>query len=175
LPNVIPVNPFARVKTSKARTARPLLWTAPRVDRWHQTGEIPGPVMVWTREQCGAFLDSIESERLYSLYHLAAYYGPRRNELAGLHWADTDLTARRVPIRGDVKSEDSDGIIAIDPATGDVLRAWRKTQQAELMAWAGVWTGRHRSLGDRSLRAPNGQDHFRRCHLCVPDGGRNDH
>jgi integrase len=42
-------------------------------------------------------------ERLYSLYHLAAYYRPRREELAGLHWADTDLTARRVPIRGDVK------------------------------------------------------------------------
>jgi hypothetical protein len=74
VPNVMPVNPFVRV--SQGRKIRPLLWTTPRVERWKQAGQIPGPVMVWTGEQCGAFLDSIEAERLCALYLLAAYYGP---------------------------------------------------------------------------------------------------
>jgi integrase len=45
-------------------------------------------MMVWTAAQCGAFLDSLEAsdqpERLYGLFHLAAYSGMRRSELAGL-------------------------------------------------------------------------------------------
>jgi integrase len=46
--------------------------------------------MVWTREQCGTFLDSVTGERFYALYHVAAYCGLRRSELAGLAWADAD-------------------------------------------------------------------------------------
>jgi integrase len=140
VPRVLPANPAGGKKAGKARKVRPLLWTPPRVERWQQTGEVPSRVMVWSRELCGAFLDSIEAERLYALFHLAAYYGPRRNELCILTWADTDLAARRVHIRGDVKSEDSDRILVIDQVTADVLKAWRKAQLAERMRWAGVWT-----------------------------------
>ncbi len=140
VPRVLPANPAAGKRTAKVRKVRPLLWTPPRVERWQQTGEVPSRVMVWSREQCGAFLDSIEAERLYALFHLAAYYGPRRNELCILTWTDTDLASRRVHIRGDVKSEDSDRILVIDQATADTLKAWRKVQLAERMAWAGVWT-----------------------------------
>ena len=104
--------------------------------------------MVWTRDHCGAFLDSIEDERLYSLYHLAPYYGLRRSELCGLAWGETDLTTRRIHIRqaqvddelDSTKSEDSDRIVAIDEGTAAVLRAWRKAQLAERMAWGGAWT-----------------------------------
>lgn len=61
---------------------------------------------------------------------LAAYYGPRRSELAGLEWADADLKNRRIHIRqaqvddelDDTKSEDSDRVITIDQATADVLK-----------------------------------------------------
>jgi integrase len=140
VPSVIPSNPFARVKFGKARKVRPLLWTAARVERWQQTGKVPSQVMVWTREQCGQFLDETEDERLYALYHLAAYYGPRRRELAHLEWADVDLATRRLHIRGDVKSEDSDREVAIDAGTVAVLRAWRKSQLAERMAWGSAWT-----------------------------------
>jgi integrase len=150
VPHTLQANPFARVRTSKARKVKPLLWTPPRVERWRQTGEIPSRVMVWTREQTGEFLDSIEGERLYALYHLAAYYGPRRNELCILTWADTDLAGRRIHIRGDVKSEDSDRIVVIDQATADVLRGWRKAQLAERMEWGAAWTdsGRVFTRGD---------------------------
>ena len=64
VPHTLPYNPAAAVKPGGrrgGRKARPLLWTAPRVERWQQTGEIPAPVMVWTATQCGAFLDSLEA------------------------------------------------------------------------------------------------------------------
>ena len=152
VPHVLPVNPAAAVRTGKGkgsgRKVKPLLWTAPRADRWRETGQIPGRVMVWTREHCGAFLDSIEDERLYSLYHLASYYGLRRSELCGLAWSETDLTTRRIHIRqaqvddelDSTKSEDSDRIVVIDEGTAAVLRAWRKAQLGERMAWGAAWT-----------------------------------
>jgi integrase len=144
----IPVNPAARLKLGKPRKHRPLLWTEPRVAEWRETGKVPGPVMVWSGEQCGAFVDGIESERLYALFHLAAYFGLRRSELAGLYWADADLAARRVYVRqaqvddelDETKSEDSDRIITIDPATADALKAWRKAQLAERMARGPGWS-----------------------------------
>jgi integrase len=156
VPSVIAVNPFAKVKSGRGRKSRALLWTAPRVERWQQTGEIPGKVMVWTREQCGTFLDLAESERLYALFHLAAYYGPRRGELANLLWSDLDLIARRLHIRGDVKSEDSDRIVIIDRGTAAVLKAWRKVQLAERMQWGAAWsdTGRVFTRQDGSALRP---------------------
>lgn len=150
VPHVIAANPAAGMgrKMGRNRKVKPLLWTPPRVERWRETKQVPGPVMVWSREQAGTFLDGIESDRLYALYHLAAYYGLRRSELCGLCWPDVDLAARQVHVRhaqvgrelDSTKSEDSERIVTIDPATADVLRAWRKAQLAERIAWAGVWT-----------------------------------
>jgi integrase len=158
VPHTLPYNPAAAVKPGGkrgGRKLRPLLWTAPRVERWRQTGEIPAPVMVWTAAQCGAFLDSLgatddpprAAERLYALFHVAAYCGLRRSELVGLGWADLDLDRGRVHVRqaqvddalDSTKSEDSDRQMAIDPGTVDVLRAWRKAQLAERLAWGPAW------------------------------------
>jgi hypothetical protein len=83
----LPVNPAEGIG-GKTRKTKPLLWTEPRVERWRQTGQRPSPVMVWTAAQCGAFLDSIGTDRLYPVYHLAAYWGLRRGELERLEWAD---------------------------------------------------------------------------------------
>src|SRR5204863_6059378 len=62
--------------------------------------ERPSPVMVWTPEQTGQFLDFISDDRLYPLYHLIAYRGPRRGEACGVRWTDLNrafghLTHRR--------------------------------------------------------------------------------
>jgi integrase len=136
----LPVNPAAAVKFGKARKVHPLLWSDARVERWQETGEVPAKVMVWTAAQCGAFLDAVASQRLYALFHLAAYWGLRRGELAGLAWSDVDLRTRRLHVRGDVKSEDSDRELIIDQGTADVLSAWRKVQLAERLAWGPAWT-----------------------------------
>lgn len=151
VPQTLPFNPAAGVKLGGKRGARkvkPLLWTAPRVLRWRDTGEVPAPVMVWTREQCGTFLDSITEERLYALFHVAAYCGLRRSELAGLAWADVDLERRRLHVRqaqvddelDSTKSDDSDRQVPMDKDTADVLAAWRKAQLEERLAWGPAWT-----------------------------------
>jgi integrase len=136
----IPVNPAARVSPGKVRKVRPLLWTQPRVDRWRKMGERPAAVMVWTRDQAGAFLDAVEQDRLYALWHLAAFWGLRRNEIRGLRWADLDLAARRLHIRGDVKSDDSDRIIVIDKGTAAALERWQGQQMVERLEWGDGWT-----------------------------------
>jgi integrase len=147
-PHTLPVNPAANVRTGKARRRKPLLWTAARVERWRETSEIPAPVMVWSREHCGAFLDAIQGERLHTLFELAAYTGMRRSELAGLCWPDVDLASRRIHVRQaqvanelrSTKSEDSERIISLDKNRIESLKAWRKAQLAERLAWGAEWT-----------------------------------
>ncbi len=65
-----------------------------------------------------------------------------------LGWSDLDLDRGRVHVRqaqvddalDSTKSEDSDRQMAIDPGTIEVLRAWRKAQLAERIAWGPAWT-----------------------------------
>jgi hypothetical protein len=70
------------------------------VTRWQESrGKWkPGPVMVWTPQQTGEFLDAIEGDRLYPLYSLAAFAGLRRAEVTGLPWSEN--RPRRRPGHG---------------------------------------------------------------------------
>jgi hypothetical protein len=79
-----------------ARLARTLAWTDPRVVRWRDTDEIPGPVMVWTPEQTGAFLDHavVHDPGLYPLLHLIAYRGVRRARLSACSTPTPSSTGR---------------------------------------------------------------------------------
>ena len=95
--------------------------------------------MVWDAAVTGQFLDSIEGDRHYPLYHLATYWGMRRQELVNLTWADTDLAARRLHVRGDIKSEDSDRIVIVDADTAEVLKNWRDAQAFEALEWGDAW------------------------------------
>jgi integrase len=136
-------------KRNKGRI-KPLLWTAERVERWEKTGHVPAKVMVWTSAQCGAFLDFAEAsqERMYPLFHLDSYWGPRRGELVALEWTDTGLDSRRIHIRqsqaddelDDTKTESGDRQIKVDEETARVLKVWRKTQLAERLHWGETWT-----------------------------------
>jgi integrase len=166
----LPVNP-AKGIGGKARKTRPLLWTGPRTERWRKDGRRPAPVMVWTAAQCGAFLDSSEAERLYFLYHLAAYWRLRRGELVGLEWADLDLDKRRLTVRqaqaddelDSTKSEDSDRTITFDEGTALAGKAWRKAQLRERMEWGPAWqdSGRVFTREDGSpLRPGHVSEHF---------------
>jgi integrase len=168
---LIPVNPASAIRI-KVRKQRPLLWTQPRMARWRETGTRPAVSMVWSPEMTGAFLDSAEADRLYALYHVAAYWGLRREELAGLEWADVDIARRRIHVRqaqpggelDSVKSEDSDRVIVIDAGTAGVLKEWRDRQAFEALEWAGAWTnsGRVFTREDGSpLRPAYVSEHFK--------------
>jgi integrase len=171
LSHAIGFTPAATVRFGKQRTTRPLLWTGPRVERWRETGRRPARVMVWTGTQCGAFLDAIEGDRLYFLYHMAAYWGLRRGELLGLEWGDLDLGSRRLTVRqagdGDdldsTKSEDSDRIIKLDEGTAQAGRAWHERQLFEQLEWGEAWqdSGRVFTREDGSpLRGGHVPEHF---------------
>ena len=160
--HLIPASPAATVKF-RLHKARPLLWTDARVEQWRKDGKRPARVTVWSAAQCGQFLDSIEGDRLYPLYHLACYWGLRRGELVGLAWSDVDLKTRRLHVRGEVKSEDSDRIITIDQDTADVLKSWKRQQAAGRLRWTGAWaeSGRVFTRDDGSaLRPAHVSEHF---------------
>ena len=145
------VNPAAGIEL-RVPKRKPILWTPERVARWRESGGKwkPGPVMVWTPQQTGTFLDAIEGDRLYPLYALAAFAGLRRAELAGLPWSETDLDAGLITVRetrpdddadpDDPKSEAGSRTVALSADTAALLRAWRKRQLEERLAWGEAWT-----------------------------------
>src|SRR5690606_1624560 len=107
--------------------------------------------MVWTPAQTGAFLDFIcETERLYALFHLVAFRGLRRADVAGMPWSDVDLEEGILTIRqtrpdddlepDDAKSDAGDRTVTIDAATADHLRTWRTQQKSERVAAGPAWT-----------------------------------
>ena len=73
------MNAAEHVKTPEPKP-EPMVWTDERVRRWRDTGEIPGPVMVWTVDQTCTFLDyaKVHAPDIHPMLHLAAYRGPRR-------------------------------------------------------------------------------------------------
>ncbi|MGN6792437.1 MAG: tyrosine-type recombinase/integrase [Streptosporangiaceae bacterium] len=83
---------------------------------------------------------AIEANRLYALWHLVSHYGLRRSEVCNLAWEDVDLATRTLHVRDDVKSEDSDRMFRLDPATAEVLRNWKGRQLLESAEWGDGWT-----------------------------------
>jgi integrase len=151
----ITVNPAENVELASGRASRALAWTDARVAAWRRTGRRPSPVMVWTPDQAGAFLDFAADDRLYPLWHLIAYRGLRRAEAVGLAAVDVDLDAGTVTVREtivdaaddeyeDPKSRSSERTIGLDKATTAVLRAWQQRQEQERHSWGAEWvyTGR---------------------------------
>ncbi|MEU6781439.1 site-specific integrase [Nonomuraea angiospora] len=112
----------------------------------------PSPVMVWTPAQLGVFLDFAVRDRLYALYHLIAFRGLRRGEACGVRWVDADLDEGLLGVvkqlvvvgktvkEGDLKTESSEAVVALDKGTVAVLRAHHLLQTQERLAWGGVWT-----------------------------------
>ncbi|MEV0374567.1 tyrosine-type recombinase/integrase [Streptomyces sp. NPDC050636] len=135
-----------------------LVWTDERVARWRETGEKPGPVMVWTPEQTGQFLDTAVGHPLYVMWHLMVYRALRRGEATGLPWAELDMTKGIAHVTEQLvvdsshtvwedtpKSRSGRRAITLDHATFSLLTAWRdvqKTQRTE-------WEKKHRNAPDK--------------------------
>jgi hypothetical protein len=96
-------NPAALVKTPADR-ALPILWEPERVQRWQATGEIPGPVMVWTDDQVAQFLDyaADHAPDLHPMFHFIAYRGPRRGEACGLRDSEVRLGKKEATINNQI-------------------------------------------------------------------------
>jgi integrase len=117
-------------------------------------------VKVWTAEQLGKFLDAIEGQRLYAMYHLAAFAGMRRGELCGLSWDDVDLDAGRIIVRWQITDKHyrearraekrdelgsyrtkpktragEDRVVDLDADSVKALVAWHAQQQKEAEDW----------------------------------------
>jgi integrase len=147
--HLIPDNPADHVHLPAAPRPKPRLWTDERVRRWQATGHIPGPVMVWTPQQTGAFLDHAQTAEpdLYPMWHLMAYRGLRRGEALGLLDADTELDNGQLFITNQIttlgwklqskppKTSAGDRFVVLDTATTQTLRAYR-AQQATRWATA---------------------------------------
>ena len=144
------VNPAAGIEL-RVPKRKPILWTPQRVTRWHESGRTwrPGPVMVWTPQQTGEFLDAIEDDRLFALYCLTAYTGMRRAEVAGLPWSEVDLDAGLITVRetrpdgdedpDDPKSEAGERTIALSAMLAGLLRSWQERQLFERLEWGEAW------------------------------------
>ncbi|MFC8442702.1 tyrosine recombinase XerC [Streptomyces griseoincarnatus] len=147
-------NAAAHVELGSSARPKGLLWTAERVARWQETGQVPSPVMVWTPEQLGAFLDAAEDHRLYAFYHLVAHHGLRRGEGVGADWANVYLDSRPAridvlteivvdgwtPVETQPKTDSSMASVMLDQGTVAVLREHRVRQEAERAAAGAKWT-----------------------------------
>ena len=120
---------------------------AARFRVWQSLDHRPGPSMVWRLDHLGAFLDHVAGDRLYPLWHLAAYRGLRRGEIAGLRWEDVDLASGTLTVRAarvtvgwkvidtTPKSAASEATIGLDGQTVQVLSDWWTRQADEREAW----------------------------------------
>jgi integrase len=144
---LITFNAAEWVELESGKRPKAKLWTAQHVEHWERTGEKPSPVMVWTPEQLGQFLDVAEGSRLYAFYHLIAFRGLRRGEGVGQEWRYVDLDAGLITpsknlvvdnwqvYEDDPKTEESASTIALDSLNVAVLREHRARQLAERDSW----------------------------------------
>lgn len=106
---------------------------------------------VWTAAELKKFLDSVAQDRLYAISVLASMTGMRRGELLALRWVDLDLEAAQVAVRRSSVAVGYDVIdgetkagpartVALDPATVAAMRAHRKRQLEERLAFGELWT-----------------------------------
>ncbi len=116
-------------------------------DRAHRLSKRRNEMKTWNASELATFLSSVQGDRLYGLWRLAATTGVRRGELLGLRWADVDLERATVRIvrayvrgagglhYGEPKTASGRRMIALDPVTVGVVRSHRARQAEERLAW----------------------------------------
>ncbi len=144
-------NPAGHVEIDPVRKPKALVWTDERVAKWEQTGEKPSPVMVWTPEQTGAFLDFVSADRLYAMWHLIAFRGLRRGDACGQPWSETNLDTHFLTVStqlvqdgweveaSEPKTDSGYRVVALDDDTVGVLERHRKQQDADREEWGSAW------------------------------------
>lgn len=142
-------DPSKHVEPPRVVRPKPMVWTGERVERWIRTGKVPGPVMVWTPQIAGEFLDHCEEkhERLYPLYHLVGTRGLRRGDVRRMEWPDVDLEAGTLSIvqaaDGSQGPKTDAGVHTITLGAENValLKAWRVRQKRDQLRAGEGWVG----------------------------------
>lgn len=104
----------------------------------------------WTGAQLQSYLDKIADTRWAPLWQLAAATGMRRGELMALDWDHVDLEAGIVSIEWSTTQLGQERVrttpknherrkVQIDGRTVAALKAWRKTQAEERLAWGAAY------------------------------------
>ncbi|MGH8881944.1 MAG: tyrosine-type recombinase/integrase, partial [Stackebrandtia sp.] len=146
-------NPAAHVEPPKEERPKGLIWTMPRVAHWKATGKKPGPVMVWTPDQAGCFLDHVEAHDpdMYPIYALVLRLGLRRGEAVGLaadhldlHNATATITRQlavhhRELVYKKVKTTSGERTIALDSHTIADLTRHNARRAAHKLAAGPAW------------------------------------
>ena len=132
-----------------AEAAKPdgyVLTTVERQDLWDSPDLRPAPAMVWMPAHSGEFLDYLDAvgERLAVLFAVTMFCGFRRDEVLGLTWAEVDLDEGVAYVRetasGDgPKSEAGTRVVPLPDLVVKLLKAWRKVQAADRLAWGPDW------------------------------------
>ena len=161
-------NPAAHAELLPGAKPKALVWTDERISQWEQTGQRPSPVMVWTPQQTGHFLDFVAQDRLHLLWRLIAFRGLRRGEACGLRWVDHSAAAQSLTIatqlvqdgweilEGAPKTDHGVRIVALDDETAQLLMSHKARQARERLAWGDGWqhTGRIFTQEDGTLLHP---------------------
>jgi integrase len=169
-------NAAEHVEMESEPSYRPEIWTPPRVrefwsgyevalerspitrgDRaflvWRSVKLRPFPVMMWTLDDLGAFLDYAAGHRLSPLFELAAGTGMRRGELCGLPWTNVDLDAGVLYVttaivqagwkteQGGPKTEAGRRKIVLSAQDVATLKAWKRVQAGEQIKLGAGWPG----------------------------------
>ncbi|MBO1767050.1 site-specific integrase [Allobranchiibius sp. GilTou38] len=106
----------------------------------------------WTGAEAHTFLEHVAGARFEALWTLALATGMRRGELCALRWSDVDLEAGVIHVERSVTVQATTRIystpknherrdVTIDARTVAGLRAWRKTQTSERLAWGAAYDG----------------------------------
>lgn len=111
----------------------------------------PKEIPFWNEAEIQTFLAAAQGHRLYALFALALSTGMRQGELIGLLRADVDwrsetLRVRRalVPLRGRMvettpKTRRGNRVIALGPATMELLAAHQQRMTSEAAAAGSAW------------------------------------
>jgi integrase len=101
----------------------------------------------WSPEELGRFLREVAEDRLFAAVRLVAMTGMRRGEVLGLRWRDVDLVTGRAAITQTIiapryvtqlstpKTDKGRRSVELDAGTVDVLRAHKKRQAEERLAF----------------------------------------
>ncbi|MFV2019388.1 site-specific integrase [Micromonospora sp. LOL_023] len=150
---LIDFNPAKHVELPSAKQPKPRVWTDRAVTQWRETGTKPSPVMVWTPQQAGAFLDYAQDHdiALYPVFVGIMHRGMRRGEALGLRDSTVDLDAALVTVDlqrttvgyeavdKKVKSEAGNRTFALDSFTAAAWRAYLARRARWQLASGGSW------------------------------------